>query len=332
MNAMQTLSDFAANFQHMTVLVVGDVMIDRYLRGTVNRISPEAPVPVLEYLQSEDRPGGAANVALNIRALGATPILCSIIGADQDGRAFLELLPQSGISDKGIVQSNVRQTTVKTRVMAGSQHLLRVDREDRHPLSAEEEQEFLTRTTGLINRVRPDAILFQDYNKGVLTPRVIETLIAEARKAGIPTAADPKKENFLRYRHITLFKPNLKEIRESLSASIVPEIHSLLDACNQLRAHLKHDISLVTLSEKGLFVETRDEHELIQALPRTITDVCGAGDTVISVATLALAAGMPIRDIAEVANMAGGQVCEKAGVVSIDLPQLLKEYDAWLSQ
>lgn len=322
---MNSIQEHFESFKTKQILVIGDVMIDRYLRGKVDRISPEAPVPVLDYQSTEDRPGGAANVALNIKALGATPLLCSVVGEDADGQAFLNLLPEVGIPDIGIVRSPQRMTTVKTRVMAGSQHLLRVDREDKHPLSRQEEEQLLQKVERLLEHSPPDAILFQDYNKGVLSPGLIKTLISIAQSAGIPTSADPKKANFLAFRGVTLFKPNLKEIRESLVLDIQPTSESLLKASRRLRQQLNHSISLITLSERGVFVETSNQHKLIPALPRTITDVCGAGDTVISVATLALASGMDIEAMAAISNMAGGQVCEKAGVVPVDLQQLESE-------
>lgn len=322
---MDKVKEIFQTFSRMRVLVVGDVMIDRYLRGRVDRISPEAPVPVLAFQHSESRLGGAANVALNIHALGAEPILCSLIGKDENADVFRSLLPEAGLSARGILASDERQTTVKTRVMAGSQHLLRVDREDTHLLSAQEEAQFLHHLRQLLQDEEVHAILFQDYNKGVLSPGLIAELVHLANARGIPTAVDPKKEQFFDYRGVTLFKPNLKEIRDSLPFAVEPEQSSLLKAARYLRERLQHRISLITLSEKGLFIESEQKNELHPTLPRNITDVCGAGDSVISVTTLALAAGLSLGHIARLANLAGGQVCEKVGVTPVDREMLMQE-------
>jgi rfaE bifunctional protein kinase chain/domain len=314
-------------FEELAVLVVGDVMIDRYLTGTVDRISPEAPVPVVHLQEVEDRLGGAANVALNIRAMGATPILCSVIGKDENAEKFLQLLPGNRLSSEGILSSEYRQTTVKTRVLAASQQLLRVDREDTHNLSPEEETLFLEKVKSLIDSANIDVILFQDYNKGVLSPRVIREVTLESLKRGIPTIVDPKKANFLSYKHVTLFKPNLKEVREGIPQQIEVTESSLQKASQYLRNQLGNRFTLITLSEKGVFVDNGEEGKIYPTIPRNIADVCGAGDTVVSVAALGLSLGLKIEDIALLSNLAGGQVCEQVGVVPVNKCQLLAEYE-----
>lgn len=323
---MQQVHELFERFRHLKVLVLGDVMIDRYLTGHVSRVSPEAPVPVVHFQNEENRLGGAANVALNIAAMGATPLMVSVIGDDAYGDIFMDLLPAAGIDGSGLVRSRQRQTTVKTRVIAQGQHLLRIDREDTHDLDADETAEVLGRLSRLLRSERPDVLLFQDYNKGLLTETVIGEAIRMAQEAGIPTTVDPKFHRFFAYRQTTLFKPNLKEVSDGLGRKVHPTLDELAWASRQLRQRLDHQITLITLSEKGIFYDDGRDMDILPAHPRDIADVCGAGDTVISVATLALAAGMPLPQIALLANLAGGQVCERVGVVPVDARRLEQEY------
>ena len=319
-------------FEQQNILIIGDVMIDRYLNGSVDRISPEAPVPVVRLMGQEDRLGGAANVALNLKALGATPYLCSVIGADENGSGLRNLLPGVRLSDRGLLQSKERRTTVKSRVIAGNQHLLRVDAEDTHPLSDTEQENLLHLVVDLLEQKEIHAILFQDYNKGVLSYPVIRAVILEAIKRDIPTAVDPKFDNFWSYKHVTLFKPNLKEIRAQIPFEVQPTLEDLNKAANHLRSKLGNPYSLVTLSEKGIYLNNRGEGQTIPTHPRSITDVCGAGDTVFAVAGLGLSLGMPLEEIARLSNLAGGQVCERVGVVPVNREQLEKEYQQLLSE
>ncbi len=323
---MQQVHELFERFRHLKVLVLGDVMIDRYLTGHVSRVSPEAPVPVVHFQKEENRLGGAANVALNIAAMGATPLVVSVIGDDPYGEVFMDLLPAAGIDATGIVRSPNRQTTVKTRVIAQGQHLLRIDREDTHDLDVDETAEVIARLARLLRTERPDVILFQDYNKGLLTETVIGQAIRLAQEAGIPTTVDPKFHRFFAFRQTTLFKPNLKEVSDALGRKVQPTLDDLAWASRQLRQRLDHQITLITLSEKGIFYDDGKQMDILPAHPRDIADVCGAGDTVISVATLALAAGLPISEVARLANLAGGQVCERVGVVPVDARRLEQEY------
>ncbi len=312
------------------VLILGDVMIDRYLTGSVNRISPEAPVPVVLHQTTEDRLGGAANVALNIRALGSVPVLCSVIGRDNDGQQLVNrILPENNITAVGIVWSDTRRTTVKTRVLGNHQQMLRIDSEDTHDLSAEEQANVLQKIAELVATRPIRAIILQDYNKGVLTQALIEAVIALAKKAGILTAVDPKKSNFFAYHGVDLFKPNLKEIRDSAPFSVHPTLDSLREAAKFLRSRLENRLTMITLSEKGLFLDDIEEARLYPTVQRNISDVSGAGDTVISIATLALIAGLPNESIATLSNLAGGQVCEFPGVVPVDRDILAAELDRW---
>lgn len=301
-------------------------MIDRYITGQVNRISPEAPVPVLNFQKTENRLGGAANVALNIKAMGAQPYLCSVIGIDNNRQILLDLLEDEGMSSQGIHSSQERVTTVKTRVLAQNQHLLRIDTEDTFDLRPTEEAAFLQKIKYILNQRKIDLVLFQDYNKGVLTESLIKTVIKEAQQRQIPTAVDPKFRNFWAYQGVTLFKPNLKEVRDALPFQVETTPQSLENAAQYIRQQLKNRYTLITLSDKGVFINDANTNQIIPTFPRQIADVCGAGDTVISVAALGLALGLDIQEVARLANLAGGQVCEKVGVVPVDLKQLEAEY------
>ncbi len=301
-------------------------MIDEYMLGKVYRVSPEAPVPIINLSKEEQRLGGAANVALNLQALGATPVLCSVVGNDKKGEDLIELLREREMPVNGIVKSSNRVTTVKTRVIGNNQHLLRIDAEDTHPLSAEEEVAFLQKVKQILTADKIDAVIFEDYNKGLLTPNVIDTLVQLTRNLGIPSAVDPKKDNFLAYKGVTLFKPNLKELREGVGINCTFQQTELFqEAVTRLENALNNEITFVTLSEHGVFIKRDDEQFHAPAHIRNIADVSGAGDTVISVATLCLSAGCSIETIAELSNLAGGLVCESSGVVTIDPEQLAVE-------
>lgn len=321
-----------ALLENRLVLILGDVMIDRYLTGSVTRISPEAPVPVVLHQKTEDRLGGAANVALNIAALGSTPLLCSVAGRDDDGAALLKLLPASGISAEGILLSQERKTSVKTRVLGNNQQMLRIDQEDTHDLTQEETQLFLQQVHALLEKYPVEAIIFQDYNKGVLTQTVIENVLKAARERNIPTTVDPKKANFFAYQQVSLFKPNLKEIRDSVPFSVYSNSSSLTEASFFLKERLKNQLTMITLSENGLYLDVESGGKIYPTQQRNVADVSGAGDTVISIATLALIAGFKPSLMAALSNLAGGQVCEFPGVVPVKKDLLKAELDNWLRE
>jgi len=316
-----------SKFNNLRVLVIGDVMVDAYILGKVNRISPEAPVPVVSFEQEEKRIGGAGNVALNLVALGAQPIVCSVIGDDEQGQALSNLFTEKGISSQGIIVSKDRKTTVKTRVIANKQQLLRIDSETTSPINEAEENALILQIHQLIEN-GIDGIIFEDYNKGVLTESLIQQVISLAKAAGIPTTVDPKRDNFLAYQGVTLFKPNLKELKEGLNLAFdfKTEQAKFEQAVTILEEKLKNSISLITLSEFGVFIKRGNGKHYITAHLRNIADVSGAGDTVIAVATLCFIAGASIPDIAGISNVAGGLVCEKPGVVSISKEELIKEW------
>ncbi|MFT3886238.1 MAG: bifunctional ADP-heptose synthase [Flavobacteriales bacterium] len=313
-------------FQDTTALVIGDVMVDAYLWGRVDRISPEAPVPVVQVTHRSARLGGAANVALNMRALRAMPIVASVTGDDDHAASLATLLEQQGLPSNGLMRSARRRTTVKTRVISGHQHVVRVDEEMEAELDAADEHAFLHHCIGLMRERKPAVIVFEDYDKGVLTNGIIAGVIAEAQRLGIPVAVDPKRAHFFAYREVDLFKPNLKELREGLKVDIHPADRAGVQAAvRMLEAQLANKASLITLSEHGIYAHAQEDDHWIAAHPRSIADVSGAGDTVIAVAALCLAQGLPLHTLAAWANLAGGLVCEHVGVVPVDPQRLLSE-------
>ena len=324
--------DLFDKFNGLRILVIGDVMLDAYVMGKVNRISPEAPVPIVSLENEDARIGGAGNVALNLLALGAKPIICGVIGEDSSGDKLLNLFEKNGISTDGLVKSMVRKTTVKTRVISNKQQLLRIDSESTFPLLESEEIKLNNTIQNIINQ-GIDGIIFEDYNKGVLTDSVIQNTIKIAKEKDIPTAVDPKKENFLSYKGVSLFKPNLKELKEGLNLNF--DFNSNKDLFEKgievLEEKLQNEISFVTLSENGVFIKNQTEKYYVPAHMRSISDVSGAGDTVIAVATLCLISGASTKQIAEISNLAGGLVCEKSGVVSISKNDLFSEVSELLS-
>lgn len=314
------------SFNNLNVLIIGDVMVDSYMWGKVNRISPEAPVPIVAVNKKERRLGGAANVALNIQALGANPILCSVIGVDYEGMAFLDLLRQQKLSQKGILKSRDRITTVKTRVIGNNSQLVRVDEETEDDITNDETQNLLTLISYIIGHDKIDVIIFEDYNKGLITPKLIQKVVELAKSKGIPTCVDPKKKNFNAYKGVTLFKPNLKELREGLKLDVDGDnINELQRAVSSFRVKQKLETALVTLADKGVITNSRSVKEHIEAHLRNIADVSGAGDTVISVASLCRALDCNPIFTAALANLAGGLVCQEVGVVPINKDLLLKE-------
>ena len=314
------------SFNNLNVLIIGDVMIDSYMWGKVNRISPEAPVPIVAVAKKEKRLGGAANVALNIQAMGANPILCSVIGIDFEGQNFLELLKTQKLSQKGILKSRTRITTEKTRVIGNNTQLLRIDEEVEDDITPAETQQLITLISYIIQHEKIDCILFEDYNKGLITPKLISKVVELAKSKGIPTCVDPKKKNFNAYKGVTLFKPNLKELREGLKLDISSDnINELQRAISSFRVKQKFDTALVTLAEKGVIINSRSIKEHTPAHIRSIADVSGAGDTVISIASLLMALHVNPIVIAHISNLAGGLVCEQIGVVPVNKEQLLEE-------
>jgi len=313
-------------FSKLNALVIGDVMLDAYLWGKVDRISPEAPVPIVAIDKKENRLGGAANVALNIQSLGATPLLCSVIGSGAYSRTFIELMQQQGLNTEGIYLSSSRNTTMKTRVIGNNHQMLRIDEETNSDLALSDYNQLFDRIANFIKSKKIDLIIFEDYDKGVISKSLIEEIVKLAKKNKIPVAADPKKKNFNYYKGVTLLKPNLKELREGMKIDMEKEdITEIREAVEKLSKANSIDTVLVTLSEKGAYVYNKKEEQHVPAHFRNISDVSGAGDTVISVASLCMAMKISPATMAALSNLAGGIVCEKVGVVPIEKDQLISE-------
>ena len=308
------------------VVVIGDVMLDNYWWGNVERISPEAPVPVVAITRRESRMGGAANVALNCRALGATVTLASVVGDDSEGATLTRLAQEAGIDTSLVMKSWRRPTTTKVRILSRSQQMLRVDEEVTDDLFAEEEHPFIDMVLKYLQRVKPQVVIFEDYNKGLLKENVLQRVIAHCKEIGIITAVDPKKNNFLAYKNVTIFKPNLKEVREGLNMPLEKIDEGELNTVHKkLHDALHHEITFITLSEKGVFYNNGFSSAILPSHIRNIADVSGAGDTVIATAALVYALTKDVRLMAEIANLAGGLVCEEVGVVSVKKEQLRNE-------
>ena len=321
---MYNLEEVFASFNHQKALIIGDVMIDSYIWGEVQRISPEAPVPIVNTKKTEKRLGGAANVAVNLQALGAVPILCAVVGQDIEGQDLLGLLQNLQMPTDGIVQSQDRITTIKHRILAGHQHLLRVDSEMTHLLAMQEKETLWNKIELLLPHTQ--VVIFEDYDKGVLDKELIQRTVALAKQHQIPTIVDPKLRNFWHYEGVTVFKPNLKELKEGLKIDLKPNnIPVLKDAIKILKERLKLEQALVTLSEFGVYIDAQESQHHIAAYFRSIADVSGAGDTVVSVAALALASKLSPKLMAGLANLAGGLVCEQLGVVPITHERLYLE-------
>jgi rfaE bifunctional protein kinase chain/domain len=314
-------------FKNTRVLVLGDVMIDAYLFGKVERISPEAPVPVVAVVNKENRLGGAANVAVNLVALGAKPILCSVVGNDAEGKDLIDLIKSSGIGADGIIQSKERVTTIKTRVISQSTQMLRIDNEITDSLNQEDDSRLISKVKELLKEA--DVIIFEDYDKGVISEHLISQITQEANALNIPIVVDPKKRNFMSYQKASLFKPNLKELREGFKRDFdIDNKEEFESVCKDLMQDMGLKNLFVTLSERGVMITNGNEFYYIPAHLRKIADVSGAGDTVISVASLCMALGLPLKQVAQISNLAGGLVCEEVGVVPINKEKLIEEIES----
>jgi rfaE bifunctional protein kinase chain/domain len=318
--------DLFNSFENLNILIIGDVMVDAYLWGKVDRISPEAPVPIVAVQKKESRLGGAANVALNIKALDAKPIVCSIIGDDVEGEKLIELFKESAINADHLVKIPNRKTTVKTRVIASNQQVIRIDAETDEVITENESNLVLNKFRLILEQKEVHAIIFQDYDKGLISPYLIAEVTKSAKAKNIPIIVDPKKRNFLAYQNVDVFKPNLKELKEGLKVNFdAKNLKELKENVELLRNKIEAKNVLLTLSELGVYAMDNEKDCLTPAHIRSIADVSGAGDTVISVVAVCIAAGLSIFEAAKLGNLAGGLVCEKVGVVPIDKLLLLAE-------
>ena len=322
----EILTEIFGKMDGLHVVVAGDVMLDNYWWGNVDRISPEAPVPVVAITRRESRLGGAANVALNCRSLGAKVTLASVVGDDSNGTLLTTLAEEAGIDTTLVMKSAQRPTTTKVRILSRNQQMMRLDDEITDDLYTEEEHPFIDMVLRYLQRVKPDVLIFEDYNKGVLKDNVIRHIAAHCKEIGIVTVVDPKKRNFLAFKDVTIFKPNLKEVREGLKMDIDKvDVAELNEAHHVLNNELHHHITFITLSEKGVYYNNGSEAAIIPSHRRNIADVSGAGDTVVATAALVYTLTKDVALMAEVSNIAGGIVCEDAGVVAIDKTRLLDE-------
>lgn len=328
MLSKKQLVDLFSQFTQKNILIVGDVMIDAYIWGNVDRISPEAPVPVVNAEKRENRLGGAANVALNVQSLGGNPILCALVGDDDKTATFEDLLNTRGMTSEGIISDPTRPTTTKTRIISNHQQLLRIDQETTKEMEPEVEERFLKNIDKLLQRHEIHAIIFQDYDKGCLTSRIIKEITQIARDKNIPTLVDPKKRHFMEYKDVTLFKPNFKELKEGVNTELRKGDFSALEkVANEFMQDQNIAYLLTTLSELGVFITDGHTHFRLPAEIRDIADVSGAGDTVISMAGLSMASGLDMENIAWLSNLAGGLVCEKVGVVPIRTEWILEDIE-----
>ena len=316
------LDELKKRFDGKRIAVVGDMMLDGYFWGDVKRISPEAPVPVLEVEEEFFRFGGAANVAFNILTLGGVPVPIGVIGKDSYGNIFTSLLREKKIEESGIIIDEERPTTTKTRVIANSQHVVRIDKESKANINSAIEQKLLSFLEGSLGRI--DGIILQDYNKGILTPSFISKIISLANKNNILITVDPKFDNFFEYKNVTVFKPNRKETESVLGIRIKSD-NDISSAGKTLLHKLNSNFILLTLGEGGIAVfEKGDKERRMPTKARKVADVSGAGDTVISTLTIALAAGADIYESSFLANYAAGIVCGEVGIVPIEKEKLFQ--------
>ncbi len=320
-----------ADFSNLRVAVIGDVMLDTYWWGKVERISPEAPVPVVALSKKEYRIGGAGNVALNTISLGAETALFSVTGDDEDADILMGLMQEAHIDTKYMLRSNKRITTNKIRIISRNQQMMRLDAEITGYISEENEDHLVSNFKEFVKQYQPAVVIFEDYNKGVLSETLIKRIIEICKENNIVTAVDPKRKNFFSYKEADIFKPNLHEVKEALNLLIdEADLPALNNIHHELHQIIKHHISIITLSEKGIFIQKENFSRIIPAHVRNIADVSGAGDTVIGVASLVYASAKDVVLSAEVANIAGGLVCEQVGTAAINKERLYKECKALL--
>lgn len=317
---LKKLNKLKKNFYGKRIAVIGDMMLDCYYWGNIHRISPEAPVPVVEIDNEFSRFGGATNVAFNILKLGGRPFPIGVIGSDTNGKVLKRLMREVNITDEGIIIDRSRPTTAKTRVIAHNQHVVRIDKEKSVPINSTIEKNIISTLKKNIKKI--DAIILQDYNKGVLTPYLIREIISIANESKKIITVDPKFTNFFEYQNVTVFKPNRKETEDAFGIRIKSN-NDIKNAGLKILNKLNPKYALLTLGEEGIALfEKGNTEQRIPTKARKIADVSGAGDTVISTLTIALTAGANIYDAAYMANFSGGLVCQEVGIVPIEIDNL----------
>ncbi|HRV90022.1 MAG TPA: bifunctional ADP-heptose synthase [Prolixibacteraceae bacterium] len=325
---LQEIDKLFDHFKGITALVIGDAMVDSYLWGKVERVSPEAPIPIVSVTNKESRLGGAANVSLNLQALGATPLLFSVTGDDEKGRRFRKLMEKNNLAASGIFVDPQRITTVKSRIICNGQHIARIDEESTEYIDSALEMMIFNAIHRTIESRKIDVIIFVDYDKGMITPTLFEKVHALAREKKIFVAVDPKRRNFHLYHEVDLFKPNFKEFVEGTGRPIRKgDLEILKKTAEDYKKEKSFKLIFITLSELGVFISNGVSQTYYPAEIRYIADVSGAGDTVLSVASLCLASNVPPQMMAHLSNMAGGLVCEQVGVVPINRDRFKKEME-----
>ena len=316
------LLEIAEKAHQNRIIVFGDLMVDQYLWGNVTRISPEAPVPIINISSEQVRFGGAANVAFNIIGLKANPLLVGVLGDDRMGHIFKDMLNQNNLSDEGIITDPGRPTTVKTRIIGNNQHVARVDQESVEQISPEIQEQLFQIFVSHIEDVT--AIVVEDYNKGVVAPPLVNHISELAERNDKIITVDPKFENFFAFKNVTVFKPNVKETEEALAMRI-PDDETLTRAGNKLLSMLNAKAVLVTRGSKGMALfEKNGDHVFVETQARKVADVSGAGDTVVATLTFALSGGASIKEAVALSNYAAGIVCEEVGVVPVNLENLIE--------
>ncbi len=311
------------SFHSKRIAVIGDIMLDKYIFGHVSRISPEYPVPVVDVTHEEHRLGGAANVALNTLSLGSETLLIGITGADGNREILLDLFRSRGLATEGMICDSSRPTTCKTRILSQNHHITRVDFESRKEVDAEIGQAILDSFDAIIQSI--DAVVLEDYNKGVLSASVIRHIITSANRHKVPVLVDPKLRNFFAYKGCSIFKPNLSEIAASLGIILHNNDKEVEAACLALKKKIEADTIIVTRGDKGMTIYN-GSFTHIEATSLEVTDVSGAGDTVIGLLALGAATGLDIITNATIANLAAGTVCQEVGAVPAKPEKLLKAY------
>jgi rfaE bifunctional protein kinase chain/domain len=310
------LNDILQRFKNKRIAVIGDMMLDKYVWGSVGRISPEAPVPVVEVESETERLGGAANVAHNIQSLGGSPLLIGVIGNDLNGKRIAEILEHEHCSTAGLVVDDSRPTTVKTRVIAHNQHVVRIDHERKKEISTNVREKILSILQEHAGSL--DGIIIEDYNKGVVVKPLIQQVVKNAKEHRTIVAVDPKFNNFFEYKNVSVFKPNKKELEEALGKKLSTQ-DELVAAGKEVLKRLSAETVLLTRGENGMtLIEADSSVTHIPTQARKVSDVSGAGDTVIATLTMALASSVSIREAAELANHAAGVVCGEVGIVPIE--------------
>lgn len=322
---MNNVIEHIRQFPEKHILVIGDLIVDKYITGRVERVSPEAPIPIVIQEKVDYRPGGAANVALNLHELGVKCSLLTVMGNDDLARRAAEQLPFLLNKDEAFISDDSRITTCKTRVMAHLHHIVRIDEEDLTPVSDEITTEILHRVDLLHQATHIDAVILQDYEKGVFHEGNISTIIKHFKQMNVPVIVDPKDKNFWLFKDVTIFKPNKGETEKALGLKIELNETTLALVDSLLRDRLHHSITALTLSEQGIYLNNVIESLWLTSHKIEVLDVCGAGDAVISIIAAMYITGASLEEMATVSNIGGGIVCEISGVAPVKLEKLLIE-------